>query len=136
MEEKVEYSTGFAFSFDRRTVVLIRKNRPQWQAGLLNGVGGKIEAGETPEEAMRREFREEAGLDIERWDKFLIHESPRHIIHCYKTTVDVWKAVTMTDEPIERVSVAELGNDCVPNILWMVPLALDQQVSNATVIIR
>ena len=36
---------GFAFTEDRRSVILIRKNRPEWQAGRLNGVGGHIEPG-------------------------------------------------------------------------------------------
>ena len=34
------YACGFLFSDDRRHVVLIRKRRPAWQAGKLNGVGG------------------------------------------------------------------------------------------------
>ena len=40
-------------------VVLIRKNKPSWQSGKLNGVGGHIEEKETPEMAMGREFLEE-----------------------------------------------------------------------------
>ena len=35
------YACGFLFSQDRTRVVLIRKRRPAWQAGKLNGVGGK-----------------------------------------------------------------------------------------------
>jgi 8-oxo-dGTP diphosphatase len=42
------YACGFLFSLDRTRVLLIRKRRPAWQAGRLNGVGGKIEPGETP----------------------------------------------------------------------------------------
>ena len=34
-------------------------------AGKWNGLGGKIETGESPEECVRREVREEAGLTIE-----------------------------------------------------------------------
>jgi 8-oxo-dGTP pyrophosphatase MutT (NUDIX family) len=43
-------------------VLLVRKNRPEWQKGRLNLVGGKIEPGETPEEAAVRELYEEAGF--------------------------------------------------------------------------
>jgi hypothetical protein len=39
----VEYVVGFAFDTDGR-VALIRKNRPEWQAGRLNGIGGHVEA--------------------------------------------------------------------------------------------
>jgi hypothetical protein len=57
------YVVGFMFDFAFERVALIRKRKPIWQAGKLNGIGGKIEANETREEAMRREFIEEAGFD-------------------------------------------------------------------------
>lgn len=65
------YVVGFAFDYLRR-VWLIRKNRPEWQAGKLNGIGGKIEPNETSIEAMSREFMEEAGVlvPIKRWRLF------------------------------------------------------------------
>lgn len=50
------------FSDDRRQVVLIRKKKPAWQAGKLNGVGGKINQGEGARPAMVREFEEETGI--------------------------------------------------------------------------
>lgn len=52
---------GFCFDFGYHNVLLIEKNRPPWQAGKLNGIGGKIEEGESPAAAMAREFREETG---------------------------------------------------------------------------
>ena len=39
----IKYVTGFLFSPDKKSVVLINKNRPAFQVGKLNGVGGKIE---------------------------------------------------------------------------------------------
>lgn len=53
------YVLGFLFSEDGSRVLLIWKNRPAWQAGKLNGIGGKIEDGEQPLDAMKREFVEE-----------------------------------------------------------------------------
>ena len=58
----VEYVLGFMFNEAESKVLLVWKNRPAWQAGKLNGVGGKIEAGETPVQAMNREFAEETGF--------------------------------------------------------------------------
>lgn len=65
------YVCGFAFDTSRK-VFLILKNRPEWQKGKLNGIGGKIEPGETALRAMAREFKEEAGLDIHisRWKQY------------------------------------------------------------------
>jgi ADP-ribose pyrophosphatase YjhB (NUDIX family) len=87
---KREYVVGYLFSSDKEYVALIEKTNcpPEqaWQEGCLNGIGGKVAPGyfehtqwvkeETPEQAMRREFHEEAGVDIpkENWDNFLTVE--------------------------------------------------------------
>lgn len=46
------------------THVLLGKKKRGFGAGRWNGFGGKVEAGETIEEAARREFREEAGVEV------------------------------------------------------------------------
>lgn len=43
-------------------VLLVLKNKPAWQAGKLNLIGGKLDPGETPIQAAVRELREETGL--------------------------------------------------------------------------
>lgn len=53
-QDRIHYVVGFMFSSDKTLVTLIRKNRPKWMNGKLNGVGGKIEIGETPLQAMVR----------------------------------------------------------------------------------
>ena len=58
--EKSVFVLGFCFSSDSR-VVLIRKKKGDWQEGMLNGIGGRVEPGEEIVEAMAREFREETG---------------------------------------------------------------------------
>lgn len=62
------YVLGFAFTGDGR-VALIRKNKPEWQAGYLNGIGGKVEGQENSSMAMVREFHEETGVLIpeDKW---------------------------------------------------------------------
>ena len=60
-----KFVVGFAFNFNASSILLIKKERPTWQKGLLNGVGGKIEAGENPMEAMNRECKEETGLILD-----------------------------------------------------------------------
>lgn len=59
---EVEYVLGIMFSEDEKKVLTIWKNRPSWQLNKLNGVGGKLEDGETPIQAMNREFSEETGF--------------------------------------------------------------------------
>ncbi|MCL4384659.1 NUDIX domain-containing protein [Patescibacteria group bacterium] len=69
MEEIKRMVLGFVFSEDLEEVLLIqRKNAKQaWQNGRDNGLGGKIEAGESAVKAMQREFEEESGYVIDGW---------------------------------------------------------------------
>ena len=62
------YVVGFAFTPDMKNVALIRKCRVrpgfEWMLGQINGLGGKIQEGELPRQAMAREFKEESGVEI------------------------------------------------------------------------
>lgn len=52
-----------------RTLMIRRDTRPDDpHFGKWNGLGGKLEPGESPEEGMRREVREESGLEVLRAD--------------------------------------------------------------------
>jgi 8-oxo-dGTP diphosphatase len=52
---------------DGRTLMIHRDKRPDdMHFGKWNGLGGKFEPGETPEECVVRELREESGLEIAR----------------------------------------------------------------------
>ncbi len=51
------------------THVLLGKKKRGFGAGRWNGFGGKVEGGETIEEGMRREMREEAGIEISNIEK-------------------------------------------------------------------
>jgi 8-oxo-dGTP diphosphatase len=128
------YVCGFLFSPDRQRVLLIRKRRPAWQAGKLNGIGGKIEAGETPIEAMRREFREEADLDDRDWQEVLTlsgrDDAGSGVAwrgHFFRAFGDIDAARAMTDETLERHPVRPLPPDTIPNLHWMIPLMLDDE---------
>lgn len=63
----IDYVLGFVFDSTCEHVWLIKKNRPAWQAGFLNGIGGKVEQYESLYQAMRRECMEEAGLETSHW---------------------------------------------------------------------
>jgi 8-oxo-dGTP diphosphatase len=129
---------GFLFDDDAEQVILVRKNRPEWQAGKLNGVGGKVELGERIYAAMEREFREETGvsfIDKDRaigipWQHFLSLTWEQGIVHFFRAfapraTLD--ECVTVTDEVIVSCSIRRLLTvgtfRPIPNLLWLVPLA-------------
>ena len=37
---------------DNKEILLLRKNNPDWQKGLYNGIGGKVELNTTPLETI------------------------------------------------------------------------------------
>jgi 8-oxo-dGTP diphosphatase len=53
------------FCLHRERVLMLFRHRPPC-AGKWNGLGGKLEPGETPTEGAERELREEAGVDLAR----------------------------------------------------------------------
>jgi len=124
---KREYVLGFCFLYYNTEVVLIRKNKPEWQKGLLNGVGGKIEPGESPMEAMIREWREETGTYITDWHRFVNMNFSGATIFVFKCQlpgcVDVQSA---TDEAVGVFSVADAlaSPITIPNLKWLIPMAL------------
>jgi 8-oxo-dGTP diphosphatase len=58
---------GYVLSPDRSRVLLVHRNRRPGDAhlGKYNGLGGKLEANEEVAACMRREIREECGLECE-----------------------------------------------------------------------
>lgn len=126
------YVVGFAFS--GKKLLLIEKNRPAFQAGKLNGIGGKIEGDETPEKAMAREFKEETGITRTRWTLFctltipkeLSHYDTDVVVHFLKTDTDrIWRANQTTDEELHLINWAKLPDNCMSNLHWLVPMAKD-----------
>ena len=58
---------GYILSPDGRLVLLVHRNRRPGDAhlGKYNGLGGKLDAGEDVVSGLRREVREESGLECE-----------------------------------------------------------------------
>jgi len=123
------YCLGFMFSFDRRSVLLIEKQRPDWQAGLLNGIGGRVEQAEHVDASMVREFREETGITTVEadWLRFAaLRQDEVFTVQCYLAMGDIYAAKTMTDERVLQVSLSDMEDHAtVPNVRWLVPLARD-----------
>lgn len=118
------YSIGFPFNKNNE-VILIRKNRPPWQNSMLNGIGGKVELGELPEQAMIRECEEEAGIRIENWTHCLtvICYEDDAILYIYKTYVENFDNFqAKTDESLEIHDRHNLPDTVIPNLEWIVPL--------------
>ena len=126
----MRYVVGIAFAEDLHTILLIRKNRPRWQAGLLNGIGGKVEPGEDFLPAMVREFKEETGLTVpaEKWLHVLTYTGPDYELRFFTAATDlVLEACSTTDEGVERHDITSIQEEAViPNLRWIIPHCLDR----------
>lgn len=141
---KIEYVAGFLFDDHRQRVLLIEKQRPEWQKGLFNGVGGKIEADETPIEAMRREFYEETGFAFRLWNHFATLQGEKDIrwkVHFFcgfdtHTLVSIKddRRPTKTDERLFVFYLDQLRAGLaktIPNLHWLIPMALSMNQESA-----
>lgn len=113
----MEYVVGFAFDLTQENLMMIRKNRPDWMAGRLNGIGGKIEIGETPIQAMIRECQEEADITIENWESIhtISFENGDKLYAFVTQNNKIENAITKTDEvivivPTEAITQFDLVN--------------------------
>lgn len=141
----MDYVIGFAFDekpLPDTYVLLIKKSKPDWQKGKLNGIGGKI--GDHPEfcnetalQAMVREFHEETGVlsSSRDWELFSIMHNGRyeHQVFCFETRVPALfeEARTMEEEPLVRIPVAGILRPkvypLIPNLRSKIMLALDRE---------
>lgn len=126
MSDRTEYVVGFLF--DDGFVTLIEKKRPAWQAGRLNGVGGHIEAGETPADAMTREFTEEANVCIASWELCIVMTGKMWRVYFFATYGSSMRCETQTDEPLNFVHVTKLPDNVIGNLRWLIPLCLDRDI--------
>lgn len=127
----MHYVVGFQFNADGTRVALIRKGRPEWQSGLLNGIGGHVERNESAPAAMLREFEEETGMSQRStlWREFAsVRTWTGSLVAFYSSFTDAVELVrTVTDEEVKVFNVFSLPalkEQTVPNLMWLIPLAL------------
>lgn len=130
----MDYVVGFQFNRYGDRVALIRKGRPEWQSGLWNGIGGKVDPGETPEAAMLREFKEETGVpqDHIEWEPFARLDTwTKNRVFFYSSFTDQVELIrSVTDEPVDIFGLAfatTMTDRLVPNVPWLVSMALSMR---------
>ncbi len=130
----MNYVNGFCFNADGSRVVLIRKLKPEWQKGLLNGVGGKLEEPETAHAAMVREFEEETGVKTATTDwrcriDMVGDAWWMGIFSCFND--DIYEAAKTTEaEEIVKIFPGALYHEkVIPNLTWIIPFMLDKDLT-------
>ncbi len=123
MGDLKRYVLGFMFSEGGSQVALIRKTKPEWQAGKWNGIGGKIEQGEALRTAMIREFEEETGVRHLDWKLFGDMGGKDWLVYCFVAKGDLSKLNTMTDEKVASFDKEGIPGNAIINLRWLVPMA-------------
>lgn len=135
---KISSVLGFAFNQEKTRVLLINKKKPDWQNGLLNGIGGKIEDYDsTPYHAMTREFIEECGLKTVKEDWYLFAKMESSSFECYcfvgffeDSFLEDYE--TLTSEEVSILNLEELFSNkfegCISNLQWLISLCIDKHL--------
>lgn len=130
LSQMKRYTVGFVFDKGLRNVLLVGKTHPEWQNGKFNGLGGRIEEGESPIQCMVREVKEEADLFIAeaKWKEIASIEVGSEVGVIFFATEyeeDKGNAVAMTEEKVEWFPSDKLPANVISNVRWLVPLAID-----------
>jgi 8-oxo-dGTP diphosphatase len=129
----MNYVVAFLFSEDAKLIALITKDHPDWQKGKLNGIGGHIEAFETPTAAIIREIEEEAGVSLKSLHLFAIGNTENNstTLYCFTAKINVYDITSKEKERINLYRVNGFNErPIIDNLKWLIPLALD----NTTII--
>ena len=112
---------------DNKEILLLKKNNPDWQKGLYNGIGGKVELNTTPLETIIRKSEEELGVNISNWRELdsEISSSGIEIVY-FLTTLnegEIKKLQSQIDERAELFSI----NNLPANILQDLKIQIERQ---------
>ncbi|MCT7588188.1 NUDIX hydrolase [Aliarcobacter butzleri] len=105
---------------DGSKILLLRKNNPDWQKGLYNGVGGKVNLDETPLEAIIRECQKEVGLKIPNWNQIETIPLQSGVDLTYFFAVieeeELKKAQSLQDERVEFFDIDNLPKNILKDL--------------------
>ena|SRR3989344_3732023 len=128
------YALGFVFDASFEHVLLMHKSKPEWQAGKVNGLGGKVEAGENSIACMVREIQEEADLATKEgeWVPAGEMRGVDWVVNVYGL---VYKgamndARSLEEERVEWFAVGALPAASIANLVWIVPFVKNMLLKN------
>ncbi len=99
-------------------VLAARRTKPSAAAGRWEFPGGKVEVGESPEQALVREIAEELGVTV-AVTGWLVGEAPIGTTHLL--TVAISQLVEGDPEPTEHDEVRWLSADELGDVDWLEP---------------
>lgn len=133
----MQYTIGAMFTEDLKKVLLIKKQKPDWQKGKYNFPGGKVENVKIREKNQResykacivREFKEETSMKTMEVDWHAIGSiegegySVELLVAVFLNSMGM--AITITDEEVEWFNVDNLPKNIIDNLLWLIPFCVN-----------
>lgn len=108
----------------------MHKTKPENQAGMINGLGGKIEDGETAIDCMVREIREESGLvtKANSWIHLGLLRGSDWSVEVFGTIYQgsLSDAHSLEAQTVEWFDIKNLPDNVLHNLHWLIPLAIDK----------
>lgn len=130
-----KFVVGFLID-ENNELLTILKNRPEWQAGQFNGIGGHIEEGEAPLDAMIRELKEETNVTFKDWEFIGTLKGVDYILYIYGGFYpEAFQGeMTMTDEVVSKIPFNDLNDfPLLPSARWMIAMLNDPNARNLTI---
>jgi 8-oxo-dGTP diphosphatase len=120
--------SAFVFN-ESKELLLLQRHSADLGGGQWGTPGGRIEAGESPELAMGREYQEETGIKGIHFTELGSHEirMPHGTVHMTSYSSQIPKKTPIILDPDEHVAFAWFsvkGLVDVDNILWGIPSVL------------
>ena len=104
---------GAALIWDRNRFMICQRPAHKARGSLWEFVGGKVEPGESKEEALIRECREELGVTVEVGDVFMevTHQYPDITVHLTLFSASIREGVPqkLEHQDIRWITAEEIG---------------------------
>ena len=116
---------------DNKFLLLKRGDKAPWMPSKWSLIGGAVEKGETPEQACKRETKEETGLELKEFVKtFSVQRRPESVEHIFAVRHKGEDTEIELDEENTSYGWYDLAEikflDTVPNLVEYILLAFKE----------
>ncbi|WP_117003337.1 8-oxo-dGTP diphosphatase MutT [Cysteiniphilum sp. SYW-8] len=114
----IKVAVGVILNDQKNQVFLTRRKSTQDLAGLWEFPGGKLEASEAPHAALKRELKEEVGIDVTKFEPLLVkahHYQHKSVeLHCFVIMQYQGEIAPQEGQEGKWVSVDKLNAEIMP----------------------
>ena len=114
----IKVAVGVILNDQKNQVFLTKRKSTQDLAGLWEFPGGKLEASEAPHNALKRELKEEVGIDVTKCEALLVkthHYQHKSVeLHCFVITQYQGEIAPQGGQEGKWVNIDKLDTEIMP----------------------